>query len=154
SLHHVGELAAARTELEAALHGPGDRPTSTISIDYEHYNYAGVALARTLWLQGYPAQAVELAERSIQEAASMGHPVAVSRALVWAVYVFLWAGDFERADANTDLLISHAESRSLGPYLAVGRGYKGALAVRSGDAKGGVESLRSCLETLHAAHYE
>jgi predicted ATPase len=42
----------------------------------------------------------------------------------------------------------------LGPYLAVGRGYKGALAIRRGDAKSGVESLPGCLEVLHAARYE
>jgi hypothetical protein len=51
-------------------------------------------------------------------------------------------------------LISHAESHSLGPYLAVGRGYKGALAVRKGDARGGVESLQACLEQLRTMRYE
>ena len=44
--------------------------------------------------------------------------------------------------------------RSLGPYLAVGRGYKGMLAIARGDARGGVESLQGCLEVLHAARYE
>ena len=51
-------------------------------------------------------------------------------------------------------MISHAESHSLGPYLAVGRGYKGALAVRKGDARGGVESLKACLEQLCTMRYE
>jgi tetratricopeptide (TPR) repeat protein len=155
SLHHIGDLGGARAELEAALQGgPGYQKTSTIYLDFEHYNYAGVALARTLWLQGRPAQAVERARRSVKDAASMGHPVALSRALVWAVYVFLWVGDLDGADEHTDWLTSHAESHSLGPYLAVGRGYKGAVAIRRGDAKSGVESLLGCLEVLHAARYE
>jgi predicted ATPase/DNA-binding winged helix-turn-helix (wHTH) protein len=155
SLHHTGDLAGARAELEAALkRGPGHQRTSTIYLDFEHYNYAGVALARTLWLQGYPAQAAERARASVKDAASMDHPVPLSRALVWAISVFLWSGDLQSADEHTDRLISHAEAHSLGPYLAVGRGYKGALAVQRGDAKGGVESLQSCLEVLHAARYE
>jgi predicted ATPase/DNA-binding winged helix-turn-helix (wHTH) protein len=155
SLHHVGDIGGARAELEAALQGgPGYQRTSTIYLDFEHYNYAGVALARTLWLQGLAARAVERARRSVKDAASMGHPVALSRALVWAVYVFLWAGDLDSADEHTDWLTSHAESHSLGPYLAVARGYKGALAIRRGDAKSGVESLPGCLEVLHAARYE
>ena len=155
ALHHVGDLAGARAELETALQGgPRFRPTGTIYLDYEHYNYAGIALARTLWLQGHPDRAVELANQSVEEASSMGHPVAVSRTLVWAVSVFLWAGDLERADANTEVLISHAESQGMGPYLALGRGYKGALAIRRGDARAGVENLQRCLETLHAARYE
>jgi len=155
SLHHIGDLAGARVELEAALRrGPGYQRTSAIYLDFEHYNYAGVALARTLWLQGHPAQAVERARRSVKDSASMGHPVPLSRTLVWAVSVFLWAGDLESADEHADWLISHAESHSLGPYLAVGRGYKGALAIHRGDAEGGVERLQSCLEVLHAARYE
>jgi predicted ATPase/DNA-binding winged helix-turn-helix (wHTH) protein len=154
ALHNIGDIGGARAELEAALQsGPNYRPASTVFV-YEHYNYAGIALARTLWLQGHPAQAMEMASQSVKEASSMGHPVAVSRALVWAVHVFLWAGDLQSAEANADLLISDAESQAMGPYLALGRGYKAALAIRRGDAKAGVENLQRCLETLHAARYE
>jgi hypothetical protein len=63
-------------------------------------------------------------------------------------------GDLRGAEEHADWLISHAEAHSLGPYLAVGRGYKGALAVRKGDARGGVESLQACLEQLRAMRYE
>jgi predicted ATPase len=155
SLHHIGDLDGARVELEAALRGgPGYQRTSTIYLDFDHYNYAGVALARTLWLQGHPDEAVERARQSVEDAASMGHPVPLSRALVWAVSVFLWTGDLQSADEHTDRLIAHAESHSLGPYLAVGDGYKGALAIRRGDARDGVERLQRCLDVLHAAHYE
>jgi predicted ATPase len=74
--------------------------------------------------------------------------------LIWAVSVFLWTGDLESAEQNIDRVIAHAESRSLAPYLAVGRGVKGELAIRRGDAKGGVEGLENCLQALHAARYE
>jgi tetratricopeptide (TPR) repeat protein len=155
ALHHTGELVEARAELEAALQGGTSyRPTSTIFFDFEHYNYAGAALARTLWLQGYPVQAMDRATQSVEEASSMGHPVAITRALVWAVAVFLWAGDLESADENADSLISHAESQAMGPYVALGRGFKGALSILRGDAKTGVENLQRCLETLHAVRYE
>jgi tetratricopeptide (TPR) repeat protein len=120
SLHHSGDIAGARAELEAALQlGPGHARARTIYLDFEHYNYAGIALARTLWLQGYPVQAMERARASVEDAASKSHPVPLSRALVWAISVFLWAGDLASADAYTDRLIAHAESHSLGPYLAV-----------------------------------
>lgn len=155
ALHHIGELDEARVALEAALQrGPGYQRTSTVYLDFEHYNYADVALARTLWLQGHPAQAVERARQSVENAASMGHPVPLSRSLVWAISVFLWAGDLQSADEHIEWLTSHAESNSLGPYVAVGHGYKGALAVCLGDTKNGVEKLQACLEVLHAARYE
>jgi tetratricopeptide (TPR) repeat protein len=36
----------------------------------------------------------------------------------------------------------------------VARGFKSEIAIRRGDAKGGVESLQSSLQKLHAAPYE
>ena len=155
SLHHSGDIADARAELETAVRlGPGHMRTGTIYLDFEHYNYADIALARTLWLQGYPVQAIERARESVENAASKIHPVPLSRALVWAISVFLWAGALESADDHTDRLISHAKSHSLGPYLAVAQGYKGAMAICVGDARTGIASLQSAMEALHATRYE
>jgi hypothetical protein len=47
--------------------------------------------------------------------------------------VFLWTGNLESAEEYLDRFVSHAESHSLGPYLALGRGYRGELAIRRGD---------------------
>lgn len=155
SLHLVGDLSGARVELEAALkHAPGSQRTSTIYLGFDHHNLAGTGLARTLWLQGHPAQAVERARRTVKDAERMNHPVTLSIALHWAVSVFLWTGDLRSAEEHLDLFISRAETHSLGPYLAVGRGLKGELAIRQDDARGGVESLQGCLEKLHVARYE
>ncbi|WP_315975756.1 hypothetical protein [Phyllobacterium sp. A18/5-2] len=49
---------------------------------------------------------------------------------------------------------SQAEVHSLGPYLAVGRGFKGELAIRRGDASSTVDGLQRCLTELHAAPYK
>jgi hypothetical protein len=68
--------------------------------------------------------------------------------------IFLWIGDLSSAEEHVDWSILHAEAHSLGPYLAVARGYKGALAIGRGDARGGVENLLGCLKQLHAMRYE
>lgn len=155
SLHHTGDLCGARVELESALHhGLGSKQTSMTYLGFNGHNVAGSGLARTLWLQGHPAQAVERARQTVTDAASTDHPVTLSIALIWAVSVFLWTGDLQSAEGHMDWFISRAKSYSLGPYLAVGRGFRGQLAIRLGDAKGGVENLQSCLAELHAARYE
>jgi hypothetical protein len=98
SLHHAGDLAGARSELEAVLrHAPGPRRTGMIYLGFDHHIYAGVALARTLWLQGHPVQAVRRARQTVQDAARMDHPATLSIALAWALTVFIWAGDFDAA---------------------------------------------------------
>ena len=84
----------------------------------------------------------------------MDHPVTLCIALIWAVSIFLWSGDLESAEENIDRFIAHARARSMEPYLSVGRGVKGELAIRRGHAKSGLESLRQCLKELHAARYE
>ena len=154
SLHFSGDLSGARAELEAALRAPRPPRASTIYLGFDHHNRASTTLARTLWLQGYPAQAVERARQTIAEAAGMDHPVTLYLALVWAVPVFLWTGDLKSAEEYTDRFIAHAETHSLGPYVAVGRGLKGALTIRRGHPKLGVESLSGCLDELHPVRYE
>ncbi|HWZ71448.1 MAG TPA: winged helix-turn-helix domain-containing protein [Casimicrobiaceae bacterium] len=154
SLYLMGELSGARLELEASLrHWPRSRQT-TIYFAYDSHYRTGIALARTLWLQGYPAQAVERARQAIKSAAPMNHPASLAVVLASAASVFLWSGDLHSAEECTDSLISHAESRSLGPLLTVGRAFKAALAIRRGDTKDGVESLQDSLEKFRALRYE
>jgi len=152
SLHLAGDHLSARNELEAAINCPERHRTTTV-YGFDHHNRACITLARTLWLQGHPAKAAELARQTVDEAAQMDHPVTLCIALIWAVSVFLWSGDLENAESNIDRFIAHAQSRSMEPYLAVGRGVKGELAIRRGNAKVGVESLKHCLKELHAARY-
>jgi len=155
SLHLRGDLADARAELEAALdRGPRSHRTTTIYLGFEGKILAKAILARNLWLQGYPDQALERALQAVDEAAAMDHSLTLAIALIWAISVFLWTGELQTAEAYIDMLISRAESHSLAPYLLVGRGFKSEVAIRHGDARGGVESLQSSLQKLHAAPYE
>lgn len=155
SLHSTGDLAGARSELEATLH---EEPTSersrTLQLGFDYYNWAGMALGRTLWLQGYPDQAVGRVRRTIENAEALGHPVTLTLVLHWAAAVYLWVGDLESAETHIDWFLSRAEMDSLGPYLAVGQGLKGELAIHRGDAARGVPLLESALHKLHAARYE
>ena len=155
SLTHTANLAGARVELEAAQQRlQSSQQTKKIYFGFGGYGLSGIFLARTLWLQGYPDRAVTRAHQAVDDAASMDHPVPLSINLIWAISLFLWIGDHGTAEKLLDWFISRAESHSLGPYLAVGRGYKGLLAVRQGDAKAGVESLQAALAQLHSARYE
>lgn len=153
--HLTGDQARARPLLEAAIAG-AVHPVhgSTIYSGFDHCNRARIALARTLWLQGHPDQAVVVAQQAVDEARQLGHPVTLCIALIWAVSVYLWVGDLARAERDIDSFIAYAESHSLTPYLAVGRGVKGELAVRSGDPARGVAAIERCLVELHESRYE
>jgi len=153
--HLLGDQPQARRLLEAAIAASADMPQdSSIYSGFDFRNRACIALARTLWLQGYPSQAVVLAQRAVDEARQLDHPVTLCIALIWAVSVYMWVGDLERAEQDIDRFIAYAEAHSLTPYLAVGRGVKGELAVRRGDAAGGVQAIQGCLVELRESRYE
>ena len=110
SLQLSGDLGPARAELEAALRrDPHSRLTSTIYLGFDGRSLAGAILARTLWLQGYPAQAMERARQTVTDAERMDHSLTFSIVLIWAVSVFLWIGDLESAEAHIDRLITCSE---------------------------------------------
>jgi predicted ATPase len=148
----MGELGEARATLESSLqYWSRPRRASMIYLAADRHYRAGVALARTLWLLGHPAQAIERAHQAIDDV--KGHPVSLTGALAWVIGVFFWTGDLRSAETYIDKFISDADSNSLGPHVAVGQGLKGQLAICQGDAVGGMDSLQRCLETLHEARY-
>jgi tetratricopeptide (TPR) repeat protein len=147
-----GDLDEARTVLENSLqYWSRPRRAGMIYLAADRHYRAGVALARTLWLQGHPAQAIERAHQAIEDV--KGHPVSLTGALAWVIGVFFWAGDLPSAETYIDRSISDAQSHALGPHVADGQGLKGQLAIHQRDAVGGVDNLQRCLEILHEARY-
>ena len=154
SLHVLGDLNAARVELEASLQHWARARRSTVYLAHELHYTSDLTLARNLWLQGYPAQAVERANRAIKSARHLDHPPSLVVALAWGASVFLWTGDLEGAEDYIDATIYQAVSNSIGPFIAVGRAREAELAIRRGDTRDGVERLRTCLAAVHAVGSE
>jgi len=153
--HLIGDQASARRHCETALiRASGSRRINASQFGYDHRIRALVALARTLWLQGCPDQAVKVARQTIIEADGSKHAVTLCIALIWTPPVFIWSGDWMAAEAIIERLFAHAVRYSLGPYQAVSLGLTGDLSIKRGDAQGGVRLLGECLDELRAeCHY-
>jgi len=155
SRHFVGDLGAARVELETALrHSRDSQGTRAIYLGFDGQTLAGVVLARNLWLQGHPAKGLDLLHQTVKDAERRNHPVTLAIALIYTISVLFWTGDVDGAQRHVDQFVAHAQRHSLAPYLAVGQGFKGRLALLHGDAKGGVETLQACLAQFHATRYQ
>jgi predicted ATPase/DNA-binding winged helix-turn-helix (wHTH) protein len=156
SYHFIGSQCRARMHFETLLHPQASRHGKLIlchgisTLHRRSRRAASVALARTLWLQGYAELAVKVAQQTLDEAGKLAHPVNLCNCLIYAVSVFLWIGDWPAAEVMIERLIAHAERHSLAPHRAVGIGSKGELSLRRGDVDAGIRLLRSCLETLPA----
>jgi predicted ATPase/DNA-binding winged helix-turn-helix (wHTH) protein len=154
SYHMLGRHEDAEAHLTAALAPQAGRRGAQINFGFDHRTYPRISLARTLWLRGRAELAVQAASRTVEEAAGHGQPVPLCVALLYAVSISLWVGDWEGAEVGIDAVIEHAERHSLAPYRAAGTGLRGELDVRRGRAAAGVEALRDSLEALHGHRYE
>jgi predicted ATPase/DNA-binding winged helix-turn-helix (wHTH) protein len=154
ALHLLGQQADARGHLEAALmQPPTTRYSGSVELGFGHYrDRARVALARTLWLHGYPNRALRLARDAVEQ--TKGHPVTVSIVLTWAIFVFHWAGDLASAETSIERAIAHAGTHSLTPFQTAAFGLKGELLIKRGEVHAGMELLRSSIEMLHTDRYE
>jgi predicted ATPase/DNA-binding winged helix-turn-helix (wHTH) protein len=152
ALHFVGDHTGARSELEAAYRHWSRAQRTYLGLDDRIL--VGLGLARSLWVQGHPAEAEDCAHETVKDAENSINAASLAVALAWVPDVFVWSGDLATADAHADRLIAHAQSHSLTPYLYVGHAYKGALAIHRGAPNSGVETLQDCLKHLHAVHYE
>ena len=151
SHHLTGDLATARTALSASREL---RPEPyRFATNYLGFHQDGeVILARTLWLQGFPNQALALLQEA--EAQEQRDPVTACLTRIWATNVLIWTGEWGKAEAYIDSLLQVARENSLHPYRTLAIGFKGELLVRRGDPSGGLRLLRESLAGLHAVRYE
>ncbi len=153
SHHLIGNQVEARAHLEAAL-APAPASNSAQARRFGfHDARPRCVLARTLWLLGYPEQAVQLARKTVDGFAAI-EPATIPIALLWGGCAFRWSGDLASAKECIDRLIAEAERHALMPFQAIGHGLKGQLLIQQGEIETGVELLRSSLATLSAERYE
>ena len=152
SLLLAGDLGGASSELEAAL-PPRSQGNGRTYLGYDYEILAAIALANALGLQGFLRQAAERARRTIKDAERINSPIVLSMVLRHAMLLFLWVGDLTDAEELIDWYIANARAHSLAPQVAAGCGLNGELAIRRGDARGGVEMLQGSLEQLRTSHY-
>jgi len=155
SHHLLGNQVRARHELEKALRysAPSER-CHTIHYGFDHHNRTGLALARTLWLLGYPDQSRQWATQVEAEAARLDHPITHCIAMVWTLCIRIWTGDLDEATETLALFRSMAEANAFGPYVAASPGMQAAIAIRAGEPDKAIEWLEESLSRLHAMRYE
>jgi predicted ATPase/DNA-binding winged helix-turn-helix (wHTH) protein len=151
--HLLGRQAEAEAYFESGFARAADNPDlNTKLFGYDHRIRARVGLSRTLWLRGHPERAVQMARLAIDEAGRLG-PVDICISLIYTTPVFLWRGDWSEASRRIEQLIALAGRHCLGPYHAVGIGFRGMLAVTRRQPGLGIELLSEALAALQAEHH-
>jgi hypothetical protein len=155
--YFLGEQASARRHLEQALlhHASADHGRDVIRFQIDARLSARVFLARVLWLQGFPDQAVRTAATSVGEAQATGHAMSFCYSLAWAACsIALWAGDRAAAARHTRMLLDCSREHSLTLWVGFGSRLQAILGIKEGDLdsqdRGGPAPAASGSPTLAA----
>jgi predicted ATPase len=120
-----------------------------ISFPLDPQVMARTILARVLWLQGLPDQAVRAAERSIEDARAANHGVSSCYALaLGACPIALWVGNLATAAHYTRVLLDHSRRCSLPLWSALGSRFQSVVDIKGGDLDTGLRLSRTVLDEI------
>ena len=154
SQHHLGDQPDARCHIERALphYVPPVQKSQIIRFQRDMRVTARVFLARILWLQGFPDEAMHTAESGVAGARATNYAISLCYALSQAACpIALLVGDLAAAEQYVGMLLDHSARHLLARWNAMGRSYQGVLAIKQGDLVTGLRLLRSGLDEVGAA---
>jgi predicted ATPase/DNA-binding winged helix-turn-helix (wHTH) protein len=153
SCHYLGDVAASRSYIEAALSHPSLEAKIHDGLPLDYTGRAHITLARILWLQGYPDQATETARRAISHVITMNHPIMLCRALLSAFDVFYWNEELENYEEHIDRIVIETRRHSLVTFQIVGEAMKGIALLARGEAGLGLAMLKDSVEKLQSQRF-
>jgi predicted ATPase len=155
SQHYLGDQPSARRHLEHMLahYVPPAQP-HIIPLPLDQRVMVGALLARVVWLQGFPDQAMRTAETSIADARAANHANSLCYALSQAACpIALLVGDLLTAERYVEMLLDQAARRGLALWLAWGVCDQGVLVTKRGDIAPGLRLLRDGHNRLGEARF-
>jgi predicted ATPase len=152
--HLLGDQASARRHTEHMLSKfvrSDQRPHEAICFQFDPRVATHTYLARILWLQGFPDEAMRTAKGAVDEAREIDHPLSLCYALAGAACpIMLWVGDLAAAERCIAMLLDYSARYALPSWEGLGRIFQGVLVTRRGDLAPGLRQLRGALDEFGA----
>jgi predicted ATPase/DNA-binding winged helix-turn-helix (wHTH) protein len=128
SLYLMGDQASSRDEATTALTliRRTDRHGAVGRFQLDPHAGTKAVLARALWVQGLPDQALVAAAEAVQSARSMDHALTLCLALFGQCAVLLWCGRWAELGRQADALLEVTTERRLTFRKAWGQTFKDA----------------------------
>jgi predicted ATPase len=151
TLYFLGDQSKARRHLEHMLsrYPASIRWSHILRFQLDVPVNGRAALARILWLQGFPDQAMRTAKDNVEDARAIDHVIAVCNALNTAATVAIAVGDLAAAGHSVAMLLERSAKHALGFWQAGGHSLEGQRLIKRGDVIAGVRCLRTALDELH-----
>jgi predicted ATPase len=149
TLFYLGEFAAAQEHLEQslALYDP-QQHRSLALIDPRVFCLGRVA--QSLWLFGYPDQALQRSQEALTWAQELSHPSSLRIALGLAAFLHQVRREVQAAQERAEAAIRLATEQGFMLNLAVGTFLRGWALAEQGQGEEGIAQMRQGLTAVRA----
>jgi predicted ATPase len=140
----LADLSAARMHLEQALALYDPERHRPLAIVYaQDVRVAGLSwLALTLFVQGFPEQALRRSDEALAAAPEVRHPNTTAQSLLCACVLSELVGRRQQVRAHAEMLVALATEHRLPFWLAMGTIMRGWALADAGEAEAGIAQLR------------
>ncbi len=156
TLWHLGELASAQKHLEhsIALYGPQQHRSLAFLYVIDPRMFCRSFVALTLWLRGYPDQALKKIRESLTSARELSHPYSQGYALDGAAWIHRFRREQQATQEQAEALEALSNEQGFALLLAEGTMFRGWALIEQGQREEGIEQIRQGLAALHAGGLE
>jgi predicted ATPase/class 3 adenylate cyclase len=154
----LGVLPEARQHLEAGIarYTPDQRRAPVFRMGQDPGVVCRGFAARTLWLLGYPAQALARVHEALALAHELSHPFSLAYARCVTAYVYQFRRDVPAVHEQAEAAVALATEQGFPLWIALGTSLRGWALAMQGQSKAGMAQLRqgiaACRATGAAQH--
>jgi predicted ATPase len=140
TLFHLGEFVPARAHLEQGLALYDSQQHRAHAVLYGQDPGVGCRIfaALTLWVLGYPDQALHWGHEALTLARALSHPFSLTYALTRAARLHGFRGEWQTAQERAEALITLAREQGFAQALATGHIQWGCTLAAQGQGEEGV----------------
>ena len=157
SWFYLGQLSQAHAHLEQGNHLYDPQQHHALAFRYGNVDPGVACLAYagwTLWLQGYPDQALERANEALTLAQNLEHPYTLARGLYWTSLLHQLRREWQVVSERAETAITVATAQQVALVLAVGPIMRGWALAMQGQGAEGLTQLRQGLDAYRATGAE
>ena len=149
---YLGALSAARLHLEAgiALDTPAQRRAPAFRMGNDPGVACRICAALTLWVLGYPAQALARRHDALTLAHALSHPYSLAQVRCWAAYVSQFYRDVPAVHMQAEAAVALATEKGFPFWGAAGTILRGWALVIQGQGEAGMAEVRQGIAAYRA----
>jgi predicted ATPase len=148
----LGALPAARQHLEEgiACYTPDQRRVPAFHMGQDPGVGCRANAARTLWLLGYPAQALVHLHEALAVAHELSHPYSLAFAWCVAAFVFQFCRDVPAVHQHAEAAVALSTAQGFPQWAAMGRSLRGWALAMQGQGEEGMAQVRQEISAYRA----